>query len=483
MRKFSNMVAMAGMVLLGACIGAPDDGIGDDASSSTEPITPAPFFAGDPANQAVFASDVSVWETPLAQSQMDCFWDSGVRHVIVGTQQEDVTRQQLAMAVSRGMTVDAYVYLYWDTDMAAQVAEAFKRVSGFPVGRMWLDVEQDPAGRSAKTIDTFIQQSVTACAAQGSVTCGIYTGPGFWKSYTGNTNAFTSVQLWYAQYNGKTSLSSWSTEAFGGWAKPVAKQFATKPLCGVGGADWDVMQVAATPTVTVDRSLPPDDGLAPAAPGGLYPSDGSVVTFDYAKIMSGTVPRATQYQLAVERWTGSAWGTYYTWSNPNAFVKFSPQTPNSIYRFRVRAQNAHGWGAWSAWSAFDYGKVTGPRPSSTPPAPTSTSQPAPTSTSEPPPPQPPTGDVPGMLAPDGGALVSTGSVKLTCSAPQGATSYEFAIESQSGAGYAPYYTYAPAAPSQTFYPQIHGVGYRWRVRAKINGAFGGWSGYATFQFK
>ena len=39
------------------------------------------------------------------------------------------------------MTVDAYVYLYWDTDTMAQVDAAFQRVSGYPMGRMWLDIE------------------------------------------------------------------------------------------------------------------------------------------------------------------------------------------------------------------------------------------------------------------------------------------------------------------------------------------------------
>ena len=38
-----------------------------------------------------------------------------------------------------------------------------------------------------------------------------------------------------------------------------------QPLCGIGGVDWDVMQVSATPTVVVDRTLPPDTGLPPDA--------------------------------------------------------------------------------------------------------------------------------------------------------------------------------------------------------------------------
>jgi hypothetical protein len=473
MGKLDSMVwAAAGLLAIAGC--APADSLGgDDGQSSDAPLSPAPEFHGDPANGATFAVDVSVWETPIAQAEMDCFWASGVRHVVVGTQQEDITREQLAMAVSRGMTVDAYVYLYWDTDVATQVATAFQRVSGFPIGKMWLDIEQDPGGIGQTKLDAFIQQAVTTCQASG-IPCGIYTGPGFWKSYTGNTSAFTSIPLWYALYNGKTSLSDWKTEAFGGWSQPAAKQFATKPLCGIGGVDWDVMQVAQQPSVVVDRTSPPDTGLPPPAPGGLYPVDGQALPVDYAKVMSATIPRATLYQLAVERWTGSAWITYYTYSNPNAFVKFNPVTPNSYYRFRVRAQNTHGWGAWSSWSAFAYGKVSGsPPPGQQSPPPQN------------PPPQnpPPAQGVPGNLAPDGGSLVTTSNVNLSFSAVANATKYEVAIESQSGQTYVPYYTYSPSQAAVTFYPAIHGVGYRWRARALVNGTFGDWSSYATFQFK
>jgi hypothetical protein len=32
----------------------------------------------------------------------------------------------------------------------------------------------------------------------------------------------------------------------------------------------------------------------------------------------------------------------------------------------------------------------------------------------------------------------------------------------------------------TLYPQIHGVDYRFRVRAMVGGVYGDWSTYATF---
>ncbi len=476
-----KQILVLASLLVVACSAGSQDGVGGDEA----PLSPAPYFDGDPQNHAEFAVDVSFWETPLAQSQMDCFWDSGVRHVIVGTQQADIAQQQLAMAVSRGMTVDAYVYMYWNQDIATQVNDAFAIASGFPIGSMWLDIEQDPGTLGSKTLIADIQAALTACQAHG-VSCGIYTSPGFWKTYVSDTNVFDNVPLWYALYNNKTSLSNWSTEAFGGWTAPVGKQFATKPLCDVGGADWDVMQVSATPTVIVDRTLPPDSGQPPPAPGNLYPVDGQVIAYDYVKAMSATIPRATEYQLAVERWTGSTFVTYYTFTNPNAYVKFYPATPNSIYRFRARAYDTYGWGAWSSYATFEYGKYTGtwPTTTNTPPPPSSSTPPPPppssTSTSNPPPPPPP--GVPGNLSPPDGSTITTSSVTLGCSAVTSATSYQFAIESQSGTSYVPYYTYTTSKTSQTFYPQTKGIEYRWRARAMVGSVWGSWSSYASFHY-
>ena len=435
----------------------------DDASQQNA-LQPAPYFGGDTANQAEFAVDVSVWEEPLAQSQMDCLWDSGVRHVVVGTQDAIVAKQQLAMAVARGMTVDAYVYLYWNQDMATQVDDAFAMVQSFPIGRMWLDVEQATT-LGANAIIADVQTALATCKAKGTVACGIYTGPGFWKTYANDTHAYDAVPLWYALYNKKRSLSDWPAEQFGGWLAPVAKQFQSAPLCGAGGADWDVMKVSASPTVVVDRTLPPDTQAAPVAPVGLFPEDGAVIPIDYVKLMSGTVPRATSYQLALERYTGTSWAPYYTWTNANAYVKVTPPATPALYRFRARAMNTHGWGAWSSYVSFDYGTYTGPRPTSTNPPP------------QPPPQQ--QGTTPTSLSPDG-TTVTTSSVTLSCAPVTSATSYQFAIESASGTSWVAYYTYSSTSPSRAFYPQTRNEDYRFRVRAMVSSAWGDWSSYATF---
>jgi hypothetical protein len=477
--RFLGFTVLLGLALSGCAIDE-EESLGVE----TSPITPSPPFYGDPAKGAVFAVDVSHWEGPLAERELDCFWDSGVRHLVAGTQVEEVTRQQLAVAVSRGMTVDAYVYLYWDRDIVAQVKEAFKRSSGFPIGRLWLDVEEDPRGLGSNPLADLVQQAVDTCEAEakGGIECGIYTGPGFWKTHMANTTRFASVPLWYAWYNAKKTLDAWSSEAFGGWALPTGKQWAEQPLCGCG-VDKDTIQVTAQPTVVVDRSLPPDDGLPPPAPTRLYPADGAVIAIDMVKLMTATIPRATRTQLALERWDGTAFRTWYTWSVSDPFLRTYPKR-NALYRFRARAQNARGWGAWSGWSSFDYGSYTGPRPgpaqNQPEPAPVPPpSTPAPTPVT---PPGPTSGEIPTGLAPDG-ATLSSSSVAISCAPLAGATRYEIAIENRLGSGqYTPYVTYKTTAPSKVFYPQIHKTTYRFRIRAEKNGLFGGWSSFASFDY-
>ena len=118
--------------------------------------------------------------------------------------------------------------------------------------------------------------------------------------------------------------------------------------------------------------------------------------------------------------------------------------------------------------------------SAAPPASASAAPPPP----PPPPPRPPRPPlrpgVPGSLAPDGGGTIATAGETLSCSAVPGATKYDFSIQVLSGGAFVAYWTYSDAAPSQTFYPQVHATTYRWRVRADVGAAAGTYSAYATF---
>ena len=97
----------------------------------------SPAFADDP----VLAVDVSHWSGNITPDDVACWRANGVEHVIPGTQVESITRQQLQTAVDGGLSVDAYVVLYWDGDIENQVRAALSTVSGLPIGRLWLDVE------------------------------------------------------------------------------------------------------------------------------------------------------------------------------------------------------------------------------------------------------------------------------------------------------------------------------------------------------
>lgn len=458
-------------VLLLLLLGCGDADLVIEETDPAPELLTTPLSAGDPANGAVYAIDISMWEGPMSQYEMDCFYSAGVRHVVAGTQVAEVTRQQLSVARDRGMSIDAYVYLYWARDLREQVREAFARVQGFDIGRMWLDVEDDTnaAALGPDVLLAKVQEAVDECRLQTGAGCGLYTGKGYWDSYLGRSTRFADVPLWYARYNDITSLDSWSTERFGGWQRPAAKQWAERVLCNVG-VDHNSMQVLKGPAVVVDRAPAPRPTGVPAAPGGLYPADGTRTTLSYLQLMSGTVPYATRYDLSLESWTGTAWQPYATWRTSAPFKRVSPAYRDRFFRLRARALNAYGWSPWSAYSTFEVGAATGPAPGGSPPPP-----PPPPPPVDPPPPPPPAG----ALVPDGATFAAGSAVTLYGPATAGATAYEHAIEFDSAGSWAPYFTYASASASRTFWPQ-GARAFRWRLRAKVNGTFGGWSSWATF---
>lgn len=107
-------------------------------------VTSANVAATGPNSSAnpVFATDISFWSGNISANKVACWRDRDVKHVVTGTQVRDITRQQLQMAIDGGMTVDAYVLLYWDFDITQQVQTALSIIKGFPVRRLWIDAEQ-----------------------------------------------------------------------------------------------------------------------------------------------------------------------------------------------------------------------------------------------------------------------------------------------------------------------------------------------------
>ena len=88
---------------------------------------------------------------------------------------------QLEAVLDAGVTVDAYVYLYWRRDVRAEVARALETIEGLRVGRLWLDCEDDSSGIEPGVIVERIDTAIEACAL---IPAGIYTGRWWWAPAT-----------------------------------------------------------------------------------------------------------------------------------------------------------------------------------------------------------------------------------------------------------------------------------------------------------
>jgi hypothetical protein len=201
--------------------------------------------AADP----IFALDISMWSGEIAADEVACWRANGVQHVISGTQIASITAQQLETAVSGGMTVDAYVMLYWDYDITDQVHYALEAIQGLPVRRLWLDAEQPRGNWASWQLIDKIQEAIDAC---GSFPHGIYTRKVWWRDNVADTAAFSHLPLWYAYYDGYHDFKDWYDPLywyegpFGGWTYPTGKQYASDwtfpDLCGVN-VDYNIMYV------------------------------------------------------------------------------------------------------------------------------------------------------------------------------------------------------------------------------------------------
>jgi hypothetical protein len=191
------------------------------------------------------AVDVSHWSG--SGWGAECFVENGVTHLIAGTQNPTITRAQLDAAVAAGMTVDAYVYLYWSSSVTAQVQAALDTIEGYPVTRLWLDAENNAGGYTSSQILQKIQEGLDAC---GSTPCGIYTAKWWWDPSTNYSTAFADVPLWYARYDLIPDFNDWynGLSDFGGWVDPTGKQYqGSNYFCGVN-VDRNIMNVGAAPT-------------------------------------------------------------------------------------------------------------------------------------------------------------------------------------------------------------------------------------------
>ena len=90
----------------------------------------------------------------------------------------------------------------------------------------------------------------------------------------------------------------------------------------------------------------------PPAPTGLTPPDGATVTTAAATLACKAITDASQYEFEIWYDDAGLWHYYYTYSSQTAEQTFWPVFDDTIYRWRVRAENESGAGAWSDWHTF-----------------------------------------------------------------------------------------------------------------------------------
>lgn len=168
------------------------------------------------------------------------------------------TRTQVQACLNAGLTVDAYIWLWFDLDIE-DIHHKLALLDGQPIRRLWLDVEDQAASKyDTPTCNAKVQAALDLCGTYpvtGGKPTGIYTGRWFWvnPNFMANTTVFSDRDLWDSDYNGIETTDGFVP--YGGWQARAIKQYAgTSTLAGIGGVDLNVLSTQeaadlAQPTV------------------------------------------------------------------------------------------------------------------------------------------------------------------------------------------------------------------------------------------
>ncbi|KAG0165722.1 hypothetical protein DFQ28_008132 [Apophysomyces sp. BC1034] len=136
-------------------------------------------------------------------------------------------------AINAGLPVDLYMFPCTGRSTckspATQVQEIIDYVGArnMKVGRLWLDVEVDPASNNwpdhTSSRNTLVQFKNKLNGSGWK--WGVYSSLYQWQTVTGDRNWVldSSVPIWYSHYDEQLTFSDFSS--FGGWTRPTIKQY------------------------------------------------------------------------------------------------------------------------------------------------------------------------------------------------------------------------------------------------------------------
>jgi Glycosyl hydrolases family 25 len=153
------------------------------------------------------AFDFSNWTRIPTDKDCTDLLAQGYDTAIVGASfNPQLARQQIAVLVAHGFRIEMYAWLRhpWRADL---LDAAINASYGFPVERMWLDVEDadDAMGKTPAQLEFDVNAALTYLESHLSVPVGIYTGDWFWDAYMATTNTF-GCALYLANYVTDTSV-------------------------------------------------------------------------------------------------------------------------------------------------------------------------------------------------------------------------------------------------------------------------------------
>ncbi len=153
--------------------------------------------------------------------------------------------ESLARAHAVGFDfVDTYLFPCRSMNATDQVRQLVANLSGSFYGTLWLDIEENPWPNcgwdkfSYESNCAYIAELVSAVRAHNR-TVGIYASHYEWKTLLGNDtycSNFTDVPLWYAHFDKVPSFDDYAKLPFGGWTKPLMKQYidlTRNKVCGL----------------------------------------------------------------------------------------------------------------------------------------------------------------------------------------------------------------------------------------------------------